>query len=73
MKFGTGSHAERTLKYGGSKYKNALRKSIRTDKQTAPIFNCVTPVMCLARQLLASERSERDTYTGNNTIENRGC
>ncbi len=47
MKFGTGSNAERTQKYGGSKYKMTymyVRPNIYTNKQTSPIFNCVTPV-----------------------------
>ncbi len=43
MKFGMGSNAERTQKYGGSKYKMTyIRPNI--NKQTSPIFNCVTPV-----------------------------
>ncbi len=54
MKFGTGSNAERTQKYGGSKYKNDIRTSIYINKQTSSIFNCVTPVSVslatLARQ-----------------------
>ncbi len=42
MKFGTGSNAERTQKYGGSKYKMTyVRPYIYL---TSPIFNCVTPV-----------------------------
>ncbi len=45
MKFGTGSNAERTQKYGGSKYKMTyIRPNIYINKQTSPIFNCVTPV-----------------------------
>ncbi len=54
MKFGTGSNAERTQKYGGSKYKMTyIRPNIYINKQTSPIFNCVTPVsVSLARQLL---------------------
>ncbi len=56
MKFGTGSNAERTPKYGGSKYKMTyIRPNIYINKQTSPIFNCVTPVSVLlatlARQL----------------------
>ena len=56
MKFGTGSNAERTQKYGGSKYKMTyIRPNIYINKQTSPIFNCVTPVSVslatLARQL----------------------
>ncbi len=57
MKFGTGSNAERTQKYGGSKYKMTYVRPniIYTNKQTSPIFNCVTPVSVslatLARQL----------------------
>ncbi len=56
MKFGTGSNAERTQKYGGSKYKMTyIRPNISINKQTSPIFNCVTPVSVslatLARQL----------------------
>ncbi len=74
MKFGTGSNAERTQKYGGSKYKMTyVRPHIQTspffsflplylaryarspiNKQTSPIFDCVTPVSVslatLARQ-----------------------
>ncbi len=61
MKFGTGSNAERTQKYGGSKYKMTYVRPYNINKQTSPIFS-----------FLASERSERDTYRGN-TIENRGC
>ncbi len=54
MKFGTGSNAERTQKYGGSKYKMTyIHPNI--NKQTSPIFDCVTPVSVslatLARQL----------------------
>ncbi len=57
MKFGTGSNAERTQKYGGSKYKMTyIRPNIYINKQTSPIFNCVTPVSVslatLARQLV---------------------
>ncbi len=45
MKFGTGSNAERTQNYGGSKYKmTCVRPNIYTNKQTSPIFNCVTPI-----------------------------
>ncbi len=45
MKFGMGSNAERTQKYGGSKYKMTyIRPNIYINKQTSPIFNCVTPV-----------------------------
>ncbi len=45
MKFGTGSNAERTPKYGGSKYKMTyIRPNIYINKQTSSIFNCVTPV-----------------------------
>ncbi len=56
MKFGTGSNAERTQKYGGSKYKMTyIRPNIYINKQTSPIFDCVTPVSVslatLARQL----------------------
>ncbi len=53
MKFGTGSNAKRTQKYGGSKYKMTyVRPNIYINKQTSPIFNCVTPVsVSLARQL----------------------
>ncbi len=55
MKFGTGSNAERTQKYARVKVQNDIRTSIRTDKQTSPIFNCVISVSVLlatlARQL----------------------
>ncbi len=45
MKFGTGSNAERIQKYGGSKYKMTyIHPNIYINKQTSPIFNCVTPV-----------------------------
>ncbi len=45
MKFGTGSNAERTQKYGGSKYKMTyIGPNIYINKQTSPIFNYVTPV-----------------------------
>ncbi len=45
MKFGMGSNPERTQKYGGSKYKiTYIRPNIYVNKQTSPIFNCVTPV-----------------------------
>ncbi len=44
MKFGTGSNAERTLKYARVKVQNDICTSIHTDKQTSPIFNCVTAV-----------------------------
>ncbi len=59
MKFGTGSNAERTQKYGGSKYKMIyIRPNIYINKQTSPIFDCVTPVSVslatLARQQLAA-------------------
>ncbi len=55
MKFGTGSNVERTQKYEGSKYKMTyVRPNIYINKQTSPIFNCVTPVSVslatLARQ-----------------------
>ncbi len=54
MKFGTGLNAERTQKYARVKVQNDIRTSIHTDKQTSPIFNCVTPVSVslatLARQ-----------------------
>ncbi len=55
MKFGTGSNAERTQKYARVEVQNDIRTSIHTDKQTSPIFNCVTPVIVsiatLARQI----------------------
>ncbi len=55
MKFGTGLNVERTQKYARVKVQNDIRTSIHTDKQTSPIFNCVTPVSVslatLARQL----------------------
>ncbi len=56
MKFGTGSNAERTQKYGWVKVQNDIRTSIYTNTQTSPIFNCVTPVsVSLARQLSTYE------------------
>ncbi len=60
MKFGTGSNAERTQKYARVKVQNDIRTSIHTDKQTSPIFNCVTPVSVslatLARQICPARR-----------------
>ncbi len=62
MKFGTGSNAERTQKYGGSKYKMTyIRPYIYLNKQTSPIFDCVTPVSVslatLARQIVTRKCS----------------
>ncbi len=54
MKFGTGSNNELTQKYKKVKVQNDMRtsKHIIINKQTSPIFNCVTPVsVLLARQL----------------------
>ncbi len=50
MKFGTGSNTERTQKYARVKVQNDIRtsKHIYINKQTSPIFNCVTPE-CIAR------------------------
>ncbi len=57
MKFGTGSKAELTQKYVRVKVQNDIRTSTHyINKQTSPIFNCVTPesvsLAPLARQLL---------------------
>ncbi len=55
MKFGTGSNTERTQKYARVKVQNDIRTSKHINKQTFPIFNCVTPISVslapLARQL----------------------
>ncbi len=52
MMFGTGLNAELTRNTRGSKYKN-----IYINKQTSPIFNCVTPEsVSLARQLYLSNK-----------------
>ncbi len=56
MKFGTGSNTERTQKYTRVKVQNDIHTSKYINKQTSPIFNCITPVSVslapLARQLL---------------------
>ncbi len=41
--FGTGSNAELTRKYERVKVQNDIRTSKYINKQTAPVFNCVTP------------------------------
>ncbi len=55
MKLGTGSNTELTQKYARVKVQNDIRTSKYINKQTSPIFNCVTPVSVslatLARQL----------------------
>ncbi len=56
MKFGTGSTTELTQKRVGQSTKMPyVRPNIYINKQTSPIFNCVTPVSVslatLARQL----------------------
>ncbi len=43
MMFGTGSNAELTRKYERVKVQNDIRTSKHINKQTSPIFNCVTP------------------------------
>ncbi len=65
MKFGTGSNAERTQKYGGSKYKMTyIRPYIYLNKQTSPIFDCIAPVSVslatLARQLMTENFSKHN-------------
>ncbi len=53
MKFGTGSNNELTQKYEKVKVQNDIRTSKHINKQTSPIFNCVTPVsVSLTRQKL---------------------
>ncbi len=52
MKFGTGSNKELTPKYKNVKVQNDICTSKHINKQTSPIFNCVTPEsVSLARQL----------------------
>ncbi len=56
MKFGTGSTTELTQKREGQSTKMPyVRPNIYINKQTSPIFNCVTPVSVslatFARQL----------------------
>ncbi len=43
MVFGTGSNAELTRKYERVKVQNDIRTSKHINKQTSPVFNCVTP------------------------------
>ncbi len=57
MKFGTGSTTKLTQKREGQSTKMPyVRPNIYINKQTSPIFNCVTPVSVslttLARQLV---------------------
>ncbi len=66
MKFGTGSNAERTQKYGGSKYKMTyIRPNIYINKQISPI-SIVLPLCltCYARSLImpSIEAWFRDYY-----------
>ncbi len=72
MKFGTGSNAERTQKYGGSKYKMTyIRPNIYINKQTSPIFDCVTPVS-VSLAMLARQSHSRITKlvrTGHQTLQ----
>ncbi len=50
MKLGTGSNMQQTQKYERVKVQNDLHTSKHTNKQTFPIFKCVTPVSkCLTR------------------------
>ncbi len=42
MMFGMGSNAELTRKYERVKVQNDIRTSKHINKQTSPIFNCVT-------------------------------
>ncbi len=44
VKLGTGSNIQRTQKYERVKVQNDIRTSKHINKQTSPIFNCVTPV-----------------------------
>ncbi len=59
MKFGMGSNTERTQKYARVKVQMTyVRPHIITNKQTSPIFNCVTPEsVSLARQLVYRSKS----------------
>ncbi len=43
MTLGPGSNAELTRKYERVKVQNDIRTSKHINKQTSPIFNCVTP------------------------------
>ncbi len=43
MMFGTGSNAELTRKYDRVKVQNNIHTSKHINKQTSPVFNCVTP------------------------------
>ncbi len=43
MMFGTGSNAESTRNYERVKVQNDIRTSKHINKQTFPVFNCVTP------------------------------
>ncbi len=61
MQFGTGVDHITNTKTRESKYKMTyVRPNIYTNKQTSPIFNCVTPVSVslatLARQLFMKYR-----------------
>ncbi len=42
MMFGTGSNAESTRNYERVKVQNDIRTSKHINKQTFPVFNCVT-------------------------------
>ncbi len=44
MKFGMGPYIKLTQKYVWVKVQNNIRRSKHINKQTSPIFNCVTPV-----------------------------
>ncbi len=55
MKFGTGSTTELTQKREGQSTKMPyVRPNIYINKQTSPIFNCVTPVS-VSRATLAGQ------------------
>ncbi len=43
MMFGTGSNAESTRNYERVKVQNDILTSKHINKQTFPVFNCVTP------------------------------
>ncbi len=49
MKFGTGSNAERTQKYGGSKYKMTYVRPYIYKQTNIPNFQLCYPCKCLAR------------------------
>ncbi len=81
MKFGTGSTTELTQKREGQSTKMPyVRPNIYINKQTSPIFNCVTPVSVslatLAHQLLHNSLLAKATYINRcktKTIKLKAC